>query len=258
MGANMGCLEGRIALVTGGAAGIGFASAQALAAEGAAIVIADRNAAGAEAAAASIRASGGMADSFCVDVSSLPQLRALMDFVGTRHGRLNLLFSNAGVGGACGFDVSEAEFDEAFDINVKSHFFATNYAIPLLRLCAPRAAIVYTSSVRGLRASDATPLYCMSKSAILMVARTFALHLGPSGIRANALCVGAVDTEFPRAWMSLTEEQLVDLRARSAAKIPIGRIAQPSEIASLVVFLASDQSSFLTGAAIPIDGGATA
>jgi len=254
----MPSLDGRIALVTGGASGIGLASARALSAAGASVVIADKDGDGAQVAAESINHAGGSAVSFQADVSSLVHVRAMVDFVEKTYGRLHVFFSNAGIGGAKGFDVTEEEFDQVFNINLKSHFFATNYALPLMRLCAPNASIIYTSSVRGVRASPETPLYCMSKATILMMARTFALHLGPSGIRANALCVGAVDTAFPRNWMGISEADHLALRTQSAAKIPVGRIGQPEEIASLVTFLASDQSLFLTGATIPIDGGSTA
>ena len=255
---KMAGLEGRVALITGGASGIGLASARALAAEGASVVIADINADAGEAVAESIRSAGGNAAAIQTDVSSLPQLRAMVDFVEKTHGRLNIFFSNAGVGGSKGFDVTEDDFDEVFDVNVKSHFFATKYAIPLLKLCAPHASIIYTSSVRGVQANEGTPLYCMSKSTIFMMSRTFAKHLGPSGIRVNALCVGAVHTDFPRNWMGLTEVEHKAMSKNSAAKIPLGRVSEPSEIASLVAFLASDQSMFLTGASIPIDGGVTA
>ncbi len=257
-GRLVGNLEGKIALVSGGASGMGLASARALAQEGASVVISDRDGAAAERAAAAIRESGGSAKPFKADVSSLAELRAMIDFVRDTHGRLNVFFSNAGIGGARGFDVSEEAFDEAFDVNLKSHFFATSYALPLLKTAAPKASVIFTSSVRGLRASGDTPLYCMSKAAIVMMARCMALQFAESGVRVNTICPGAVDTDFPRNWMGLSEEQHQAMRKNSVAKIPLKRIGQPEDVASLVCFLASDQSSFLTGTAIPIDGGGTA
>lgn len=254
----MGSLTTKVALISGGASGMGLASAMALSREGASVVISDRDGDAAARAAETIKASGGTATSFRADVSSLSDLRAMADFVATTHGRLNVFFSNAGIGGARGFDVSEEEFDEVFDINLKSHFFAASFLVPLMRPCAPSASIIFTSSVRGLRGSADTPLYCMSKAALIMLGRSMALNLAGSGIRVNTICPGAVDTAFPRIWMGMSEEEHAALQKRSVEKIPLKRIAQPEEIASLVCFLASDGSSFLTGTAIPVDGGGTA
>ena len=237
---------------------MGLAAARGLASQGAAVVIADIDGDAADAAAKAIVEEGGVADALQTDVGSNAALRAMAEFVDRRHGRLNIFFSNAGLGGARGFNVTEADFDDVFNINVKSHFFATNYVVPLMRTCAPHASIIYTSSIRGVRANADTPLYCMSKSTLLMMARTFALELGPAGIRVNALSVGAVHTAFPRKWMGLTEEEHKAVSSNSAARIPLGHFAEPADIAAMVQFLASDASRFVTGTTIPIDGGATA
>jgi NAD(P)-dependent dehydrogenase (short-subunit alcohol dehydrogenase family) len=247
-----------VALVTGGAAGMGLASAHALAGEGAAVIIADRNGEAAEEAAASIISKGGRATARQVDVSSLEQLRTLFDFVGAEFGRLNVFFSNAGLGGANGFDVTEEQFDQVFNVNLKSHFFATNLAVPLMKPCAPHASIIYTSSIRGFRAHEGTPLYCMSKAGILMLARSAARWLGPQGIRVNAICPGGVETGFPQEWLGLTDEEYLAIQQKSASAVPLGRIGQPQEAAALVKFLASDQSMYITGTAMTMDGGSSA
>jgi NAD(P)-dependent dehydrogenase (short-subunit alcohol dehydrogenase family) len=247
-------LRNRVALVIGGAAGIGLASARALAAKGATVVIADRDGDAAQRGADAVRASGGEAVAYAVDASSMSQLRALLDFVGKTYGRLNVLFSNAGSRGADGFDVSEAEFDEAFAINVKSHFFATTYALPLLLPCAPHASVIYTASAGALKLGGRSPLYSISKSSILMMARAFARELGPARIRVNALCPGAIETGFPR-WSTLDEADYKATVERIGRGLPLGRIGQPEDVAGVVAFLASDQSMFVTGLAIPIDGG---
>jgi NAD(P)-dependent dehydrogenase (short-subunit alcohol dehydrogenase family) len=248
-------LDNRVALVTGGAAGMGLASAKALAAEGASVIVADINAEAADRAARSITESGGIATAYQVDVSSLSSLRALFTFVETTFGRLHVFFSNAGIGGAQGFDVTEKQFDEVFDTNLKSHFFATNLAVPLMRNCAPHASIIYMSSIRGLQSRGQTPLYSISKAGIIMMARLFARNLGPEGIRANTICPGGVETAFPRDWLGLSQEEYKLVLEKSASDIPLRRVAQPGDIASLVTFLASDQSAYLTGLAIPVDGG---
>lgn len=247
-----------VALVTGGAAGMGLASAHVLAEEGATIIVADRNGDAAEAAAAAIVARGGRAVARRTDVSSLDQLKSLFAFIEAEFGRLNVFFSNAGLGGANGFDVTEEQFDQVFDVNLKSHFFATNYAVPLMKPCAPHASIIYTSSIRGFRAHEGTPLYCMSKAGILMLARSAARWLGPAGIRVNAICPGGVETAFPQEWLGLSDEQFQALQQKSASAVPLGRVGQPQEAAALVKFLASDQSMYITGTNMTMDGGGSA
>jgi NAD(P)-dependent dehydrogenase (short-subunit alcohol dehydrogenase family) len=251
-------LEGRIALVIGGAAGMGLASSQVLAARGALVIVADRDGAAAERAAAGIVESGGVATPYQVDVSQMGQIRGLFDHMAKAHGRLNLLFSNAGVTGPDGFDVTGEQFDDVFDVNLKAHFFATNCAAPLMRPCAPHASIIYMSSGAAYRSGGRSPLYAISKSAILMMTRTFARHLGPDGIRVNALCPGHVRTDFPRKWLGVDDEAynaMVESRNRD---IPLQRIGLPSDVAGVVAFLASDQSMYVTGISIPIDGGQSA
>ena len=250
----MAKLENMIALVIGGGGGMGLASSRALAAEGATVIVADRNGEATEQAAALIKDSGGKADAYQIDFGSRKELRALFDFVQSRYGRLNLLFSNVGITGPKSFDVTDEQFDVVLNINLKSHFFATNYAIPLLRACAPRASIVYMSSGAALR-SDAPPLYTISKAGLAMTARLFARQLGPEGIRVNALCPGPVKTDFSREWLGVSGEEYEVLLGQESLKIPLRRIGTPEDVAGVVVFLASDESSYMTGLVLPIDGG---
>ena len=250
----MSDLQGRLALVIGAAAGIGLASAQALAERGATVMLADRNGDAAEQAADALRAGGAEAVSYEADASSLPQLRGLFDFVDKKYGKLNVLFANVGMRGPDGFDVTEEQFDAVFNLNLKSHFFAASYAIPLLRRCAPHASIIFMSSAGGLRLGGRCPLYSISKAGVVMMARAFARELGPHGIRVNALCPGAIETAFPR-WSGLGEAEYRAAIDRGGRNVPLGRIGQPQDVAGVVTFLASDQSGYLTGLAIPVDGG---
>jgi len=261
----MSILNGRVALITGGASGIGLAAAKALAAEGATVLIADLVRESAERAAQSIRDAGGQSQAYEVDVGSVENLRLLFETIASSHEKLHLLFSHAGIQGGIGFDLTETEFDQIVAVNLKSHFFATNLALPLLRKAAPHASIIYTSSTSGLRAGSHSPLYSATKAGILMLMRSVAKRLGPDQIRANAICPGPVETPFSRDFAQLargaasldeTGHQAV-LRS-SGQTIPMGRVAQPDDVAGLVVFLASDQSTYLTGASIPVDGGLTA
>jgi NAD(P)-dependent dehydrogenase (short-subunit alcohol dehydrogenase family) len=254
-------LDGRIALITGAASGIGLASAKAFAAEGATVILADRDGDAAETAAAELRWTGRKASAYPVEVASLPQLRAMFDHVADTHGRLHVLFSHAGIQGPLGLDVTEEQFDRLINVNLKSHFFATSYALPLMRLCAPQASVIYTSSTAGLRSGSVSPLYSVSKAAIVMLARSMARQVGPDRIRVNAICPGPVETPFSRefARMAGRDDEAYQRGIQESGKtIPLGRVAQADDVTGLALFLASDHSGYLTGAAIPIDGGLTA
>jgi NAD(P)-dependent dehydrogenase (short-subunit alcohol dehydrogenase family) len=251
-------LEGRVALVTGGASGMGLASSRAFAAEGAMVIVADIDGALAEQAAQGIRDDGGDAMSYQVDVSSVAHLESMFDWVTQTHGRLNVLFSHAGIQGAMGLDFTEEEFDQSIDVNLKSHVFATRFALPLLRRTAPQASIIYTSSAAGLRACVPSPTYGATKAAIISLMRSMAVLLGPEGIRANALCPGGIETPFSSGFIVKSGRNPADQAERHKTTIPLGRIGQPDDVAPVAVFLASDQSRYITGTWIPVDGGLTA
>jgi NAD(P)-dependent dehydrogenase (short-subunit alcohol dehydrogenase family) len=233
---------------------MGLASARALAAAGHIVMITDRDGEAAQRAAEEVKAAGGEAIAYEVDGSSVAQLKTMFLFIEKTYARLNVLFSNIGMRGPLGLDMIEAQFDEVIDVNVKSHFFATHYAVPLMKLCAPHASIIYMASAGSLKAGGRAPLYNISKAAIPMMARSLARELGPSGIRVNALCPGSIETGFPR-WSTFTPEGRKAMIDEIKQNIPLGRIGQPDDVAGAVVFLASDQSMFMTGASIPIDGG---
>ena len=255
-----GKLEGRVAVITAGASGMGLASARLFAAEGAAVVVADLDAEAAAAAAKQITDDGGEALAFPADVSSVDQLTALFDTVRSTFGRLNVLFNHAGIPGPKGLDITEEEFDRTVAINLKSQFFATKLARPLLEASAPHASIIYTSSTSGLVASPSSPIYGMTKGGTLILMRSVARQLGPAGIRANAICPGPTDTPMLRVFTDpqragLSEEDYaaqLDIRAKN---IPLRRAGQAADIASVALFLASDDSAFVTGVTIPVDGG---
>jgi NAD(P)-dependent dehydrogenase (short-subunit alcohol dehydrogenase family) len=251
-------LEGKVALISGAASGMGLASSQAFAAEGATVIVADIDGDRAEQVAQNIRAEGGNATSYRVDVSSVTQIEAMFEWVTQSHERLHVLFSHAGIQGAMGFDFTEEEFDHSIDVNLKSHFYATRYALPLLRETAPEASIIYTSSAAGLRACKPSPTYGATKAAIISLMRSTAVLVGPEGIRANAICPGGVETPFSSGFISKSGRSPDEQAERHKREIPLGRIGQPSDVAPVAVFLASDQSRYMTGTWIPVDGGLTA
>lgn len=251
-------LESKVAVVTGAASGMGLASCQVFAAEGAAVIVGDIDGDAAERAAQSIRADGGQATPYQIDVSSVTQLESMFEWVARTHGRLNVLLSHAGVQGPMGLDFTEEQFDHAIDVNLKSHFFATRNALALLRESAPEASIIYTSSAAGLRACPPSPIYGATKAAIISLMRSMAVLLGPEGIRANAICPGGVDTRFSQGFIASSGRDPKEEVARHERSIPLGRIGQPGDIAPAVLFLASDQSRYITGTWITVDGGLTA
>jgi NAD(P)-dependent dehydrogenase (short-subunit alcohol dehydrogenase family) len=255
-----GKLEDRVAVITAGASGMGLASARLFAGEGAAVVIADLDGTAAEAAAKKIVEDGGQAWPFEVDVSSVDQLRSLFSFVADQFGRLNVLFNHAGIPGPKGLDITEQEFDRTVGINLKSQFFATQLARPLLEQEAPRASIIYTSSTSGVVASPGSPVYAMTKGGTLILMRSVARQLGPLGIRANAICPGPTDTPMLRIFTDpnragLSDELYAEQLAVRARAIPLRRAGVPGDIAKVALFLASDDSSFVTGVTLPVDGG---
>jgi len=251
-------LEGMVALVTGGASGMGLASCQAFVAEGASVVLGDLDGDAAERAAADIRADGGQATAYQVDVASVAHLESMFAWVRRTHGRLNILFSHAGAPGPTGLDFTEDQFDHAVGVNLKSHFFATRHALALLRESAPKASIIYTASTAGLRASPRSPAYGAAKAGVISLMRSMAVLLGSEGIRANAICPGGIDTPFSQAVIAASGGNPDRVAARHASGIPLGRLGQPADVAPAVVFLASDQSRYITGTCIPVDGGSTA
>jgi 3-oxoacyl-[acyl-carrier protein] reductase len=251
-------LEGDVVLVTGGASGMGLASSQALAAEGAVVIVADVDGAAAELAALGIRNDGGQAIAYRVDVSSVAELAEMFDWVRRTQGHLNVFFSHAGIQGPMGLEFSESQFDHAIAVNLKSHFFGTQHALALLRESAPHASIIYTSSAAGLRACPASPVYGATKAGLVNLMRSMAVLLGPEGIRANAICPGGIDTQFSQSFIAESGHDPAEQIARHERSIPLRRIGQPLDIAPVVVFLASEQSRYITGTWIPVDGGLTA
>ena len=251
-------LAGRVAVITAAGSGMGRAAALLFAAEGAAVVVADLSDKRASKVSEEVPAGGRTADPYTVDVADLDQLKGLFGYVGDRFGKLDVLYHHAGIPGPSGLDVSDEDWQRAVDVNMRSGFYAAGYACPLLA-SAGRSSIIFTSSVSGLVGSPLSPMYSMTKGGVVLLAKSLALALAGDGIRVNAICPGSVDTPMlPTFFERFSKEEAEAKRAAYTQSIPMKRIAQPEEIASAALFLASDLSSYITGHALPVDGGLSA
>ena len=246
--------SGKVALVTGGAAGIGEATAHAFAAQGARVVVSDIDEAGGQAVVDGIRAAGGEAVFVRCNVVRAGEVKALMEsFIG-HYGRLDCAFNNAGIEIEQDklADGKEEVFDSIMDVNVKGVWQCMKYEIPLM-LANGGGAIVNTASVAGLGAAPKMSIYSASKHAVLGLTRSAAVEYGKKGIRINAVCPAVIDTEMFRRAAALDPRKA----EFAAAMHPVGRIGKAEEIASAVLYLCSEGAGFTTGIALPVDGGAT-
>lgn len=249
-------LEGRVALITAAGSGMGRASAERFASEGAHVVVSDINEAAAKEVTEAITAAGGAATAAACDVGDMDQIKSLIESVGTEHGVLHVLFNHAGIPGASGLDVEQDDWTRTVDVNQRSAFYATTYALPLLRKAEGKGSIIFTSSVSGVVGSPFSPLYSMTKGGIVLFMRSLAIKLGPEGIRSNAILPAMIETPMLSQFFGRENgADIDDLKNAYKSNVPMGRVARPEEIASAAAFLASDDASWVTGVALPVDGG---
>jgi NAD(P)-dependent dehydrogenase (short-subunit alcohol dehydrogenase family) len=251
-----GLLEGKAGLVTGAASGIGRACALRFAREGAAVVVADLPGAraGADETAAAIAADGGRASVFDCDVSVSEEVEALVEFTVRRYGRLDYAHNNAGIGvHALLHETSDEDFDRVIAVNLRSTFLGMKHQIrAMLANDMPRrGAIVNTSSNAGLRAVTMLSAYAASKHGILGLTKNGAVEYADEGIRVNAVCPGAIMTP-------LMSDQPPERQQEILAPQAMSRFGDPAEVAAAVVWLCSDEASFVTGVALPVDAGSVA
>jgi NAD(P)-dependent dehydrogenase (short-subunit alcohol dehydrogenase family) len=245
----MGWLEGKTAIVTGGTTGIGLATAQRLAAEGAQVFVTGRRKAELDAAVEKI---GAGAIGVQGDVSDLADLDRLYAAVRQEGRRVDVLFANAGGGSFASLEqVTEEHFDQTFGINVRGLLFTVQKALPLLN---DGASVIVTSSTAATSGAETFGVYAASKAAVRSFARTWANELKGRGIRVNAVTPGTIDTPGITG-LAPDEAQADQLKGFLAGQIPMGRMGRPEELADAIVFLASDQSSFITGSELYVDGG---
>lgn len=246
-------LKDRVAFLTGAASGIGRAGALALAREGAVVVVSDRDTDGAVAVAAEITASGGQARALGLDVGDDAALDDAIRDTDARFGRLDILHSHAGVQIPGGLEeVSLSDMDASWRLNVRSHFIAARAAMAVMK---PRRAgsIIVTASNSGVQYDRGMIAYCTTKHAVVAMVRQIAVDYARHGVRCNAICPGFVDTRFNAGFEAQMGGRAA-LEAYVASSIPMARWGSADEIAASILYLASDQSSFMTGHALVIDG----
>ena len=246
-------LENKIAIVTGAASGFGAGIARRFAAEGASVVVNDRNETGARDVASAIRAAGGRAAACAGDVSNDADVERLVKFAIADCGGLHVVVNNAGTThrNQPMLDVSEATFDRIYQVNVKSLFLTARHAVPHFR--AQRDGVFITiASTAGVRPRPGLTWYNGSKGAAIVTSRSMAAELAADNIRVNIINPVAGETAMLADFMG---EDTPQRRAQFVATIPLGRLSQPTDIAAAAVFFASDEAAFITGACLEVDGG---
>jgi len=252
---NAGILEGKVTLVTGAGGGIGRATAVVLGQAGAKVLVSDVSTRRGEETAGLVRAAGAEAEFFKADVSRAADVEALIATAVKRWGRLDCAHNNAGISGTVVnvADDTEENWDRTLAVDLKGVWLCMKYEIAQM-LKQGGGSIVNTASTAGLLGAVRMGAYAAAKHGVVGLTRTAALEYARSNIRVNAICPGVVGTPVILGWFESNER----LKKAMIAQEPIGRVGEPEEIGNAVAWLFSDRASFVTGAAIPIDGGMTA
>jgi NAD(P)-dependent dehydrogenase (short-subunit alcohol dehydrogenase family) len=249
--------QGKVAIITGGASGLGLAVARLMAGEGARLVLVDWDQAGIDTSAAEISSSGAEVRSLRGDVSEPGTAAAAIELARSAFGRLDILFNNAGIDPLRARSVVEtevADWDRILDVNVRSAFLMSREAIPLMRE-GGGGSIVNTASTAGIKPAGNETAYSVSKAAMVSLTGAIALDCATDGIRANCVCPGFMEMVMTDRRRDLTEAQQEARAAGAAATIPLGRQGTYEEVARAVLFLAGPDASYITGAALVVDGG---
>jgi NAD(P)-dependent dehydrogenase (short-subunit alcohol dehydrogenase family) len=244
-------LTGKIALVTGGTSGLGLATAKRFVAEGAHVFVSGRRQKELDDA---VQELGENATGFCGDISKMADLDQLFATIKSAKGRLDILFANAGGGAFAPLEqVTEEHFDKYFGINVKGTLFTVQKALPLM---SAGSSIVLNGSMVSCKGIPAFGVYAATKAALRSFARTWSQDLKGRNIRVNVVAPGTVVTPAYKSELGMNDEQIKGFIEQASASTPLGRVGQPEEVAAAVLFLASDESSFVNGIELFVDGGA--
>jgi NAD(P)-dependent dehydrogenase (short-subunit alcohol dehydrogenase family) len=250
-------LDGKIAIITGAASGIGRTTAMLFAREGASVVLTDINESAGHTVAAEITRQGGRALFELSDVTRAADCQRVVDRAVRDFGGIHILFNNAGIiRRASVIELSETDWDRVMAVNVKSIFLMSRQVIPIMAT-AGGGSIVNTASGWGLAGGPRAAVYCASKGAVVLLTKAMAIDHGPQNIRVNCICPGDTDTAMLRNEAQQLGEPN-DKFLAEATKRPLGRVGKPDEIAQAALYLASDASSFVTGTTLVVDGGGLA
>jgi len=247
-------LKGKVAVVTGAASGIGCATAVLFAREGAKVAVVDRNRRGGEETVKIIRDDGGEACFVEADVSKAADAERMVKTAVENYGRLDTLYNNAGISLVKPtHETAEQEWDKVIDVNLKGVFLGSKYAIPQM-IKQGGGVIINTASIWSHVAFPNWSAYCASKGGVLMLTKAMAVEYAPYNIRVNCVSPGTIDTELTKGAVASAEDP-EKMRQTLTSLHPLGRIGSPEEVAHAVLFLASDESSFITGTDLSVDGG---
>jgi meso-butanediol dehydrogenase/(S,S)-butanediol dehydrogenase/diacetyl reductase len=251
-------LAGKAAVITGASTGIGRACALRFAREGARLVLADRRDAEGEALRREIERLGGESAFVHTDVARRADSERAIDSCVERYGGIDILFCNAGITlPKLLHESSDAEIERLLAVNLLAVLHAARHAIPIMLAQATGGTMLFTASKTGLVAQTDSPVYCASKGAVVMLAKALALDYATRGIRVNALCPGIIDTPMLQQFADSRPDPAAAWASYAAAQ-PMGRLGTPEECADAALWLVSDEASFITGVALPVDGGFTA
>ncbi|MDR9425774.1 MAG: SDR family oxidoreductase [Marinobacter sp.] len=248
---NLFDLTGRVALVTGASRGIGESVARTLAQYGAHVIVSSRKIDSCETVAQSIREDGGSAEAFACHIGEMEQIEAIWAHIESAHGKLDILVNNAAANPYFGpiEDTDMAAFQKTVDVNIRGYFFMCAQGARLMKKSGG-GSIVNVASVNGVNPGHFQGIYSITKAAVISMTKSFAMELGQQKVRVNALLPGLTDTKFASA---LTSNEAI--KKQAMAHIPMKRVADPDEMAGTVLYLASDASTYTTGACINADGG---
>jgi meso-butanediol dehydrogenase / (S,S)-butanediol dehydrogenase / diacetyl reductase len=255
----MGKLDGKVGLITGAASGIGRATSLEFAREGAKVALVDLAQSGLDSLVGEIKSGGGEALAITADVSVAADARRMVDEAVRRFGRLDIIFNNAGIGypGQLLHEIEESEWDRVLAVNLRGVFLGCKYVLP--QMMKQGGIVLNTSSIAGIEGSNVFAHYSASKGAIVTLTKSIAIDYARFNIRANCICPARVDTpRIGRILDMVPEEKRAQVRRASESMHLLNRYAEPREIARVAVFLCSDDSSYMTGQAVIVDGGLTA
>jgi len=247
-------LAGKVAIITGGGSGIGRATCLLFAKEGAKVVISDINRESGEAVRQEIESGGGEALFIQTDVSNAQEIKAMVEQVAGRYGRIDILYNNAGIPQTFKLveEVEEDFVDRIINVNIKGPFLGSKYAVPIMKKQGG-GVILFTSSMTGVRPMPGTNLYAVTKGAEVTMAKALAIELAPYNIRVNALCPVAVDSPMLPSFIANADKEAG--KQEMISKFPMGRLVTPEEVAAAALYLVSDDAQMITGTALQLDGG---